>query len=380
MEKKYKKIVINLTIAILILFSFVFFVPKLIVFFMPFIIGGILACLANAPVRFFEETLNIKRKAGTAIVIIFVIGSIVGLVYLISALILEQASNMMKEVPTFLSSIETDMNSISARLSLLFERIPILPKIEGETVQNFEELVSKFMNAVSIPTANALSSFAKSLPATFISVIMCLLSAYLFVAEKEYLSKVFHTHMPESMQRKVNLIKRSLQKSVGGYLKAQLKIEVYIYLLMLLGFLILRIPYGYIIAFGIACLDILPFFGTAIILIPWAIFKVLVGEYIVAIGLLLIWGIGQLTRQIIQPKFVGESMGVAPIPTLFLLFVGYKLGGVVGMIIAVPIGIILVNMNEEGVFETTKNSIKILWQDLEQYRKLTDEDLNQKGK
>ena len=95
------------------------------------------------------------------------------------------------------------------------------------------------------------------------------------------------------------------------------------------------------------------------------------------IGLLIIWGVGQLARQVIQPKIVGDSVGLAPIPTLILLFVGYKAAGVIGMIIAVPIGIIILNMYEEGVFDTFLNSLKILYASLSNFRHLTEEDMEE---
>ena len=93
------------------------------------------------------------------------------------------------------------------------------------------------------------------------------------------------------------------------------------------------------------------------------------------IGLLIIWGAGQLARQLIQPKIMGDSMGLAPIPTLFLLFFGYKVGGVGGMIIAVPIGIIVLNMYQEGVFDTTLDSIRILYASISNFRHLNEEDM-----
>ena len=92
-------------------------------------------------------------------------------------------------------------------------------------------------------------------------------------------------------------------------------------------------------------------------------------------GRLIIWGAGQLARQLIQPKIMGDSMGLAPIPTLFLLFFGYKVGGVGGMIIAVPIGIIVLNMYQEGVFDTTLDSIRILYASISNFRHLNEEDM-----
>ena len=147
------------------------------------------------------------------------------------------------------------------------------------------------------------------------------------------------------------------------------------YLLLVIGLSILKVDYALLIAIGIAFLDFLPFFGTGTVMVPWAIIKILSSDYQMAVGLLIIWGVGQLARQIIQPKIVGDSMGVPSIPTLLLLYVGYKLSGVIGMIIAIPLGLIIYTMYEEGVFDTTKNSIRILVSGINRFRKLKDDDL-----
>ena len=137
----------------------------------------------------------------------------------------------------------------------------------------------------------------------------------------------------------------------------------------------MRVDYALLIAVGVAFLDLLPFFGTGTVLIPWAIIKLFNADYMIAIGLLIIWGVGQLARQLIQPKIVGDSIGVPPLPTLFLLFVGYKVAGVIGMILAVPIGIIIYTMYQEGAFDTSVNSLKILVAGINRFRKLNDDDM-----
>ena len=70
-------------------------------------------------------------------------------------------------------------------------------------------------------------------------------------------------------------------------------------------------------------------------------------------------------------------MGVAPLPTLFLLFIGYRLGGVVGMILAVPLGLLAFTMYEEGAFDTTKSSVLILVAGVNRFRRLQEEDLSE---
>lgn len=149
------------------------------------------------------------------------------------------------------------------------------------------------------------------------------------------------------------------------------------YLLLLVGLGALHVNYFALIALGIAFLDLLPFLGTGTVLIPWAIIQILTADYKMAVWLLIIWGGGQLARQLIQPKIVGDSMGVPPLPTLFLLFIGYKAGGVIGMIIAVPAGLLLYSMYQEGAFETTQNSVLILVAGINRFRRLDREDLSE---
>ena len=181
--------------------------------------------------------------------------------------------------------------------------------------------------------------------------------------------------MPEAIVYRLDLITRSFKRAVGGYFKAQFKIEVWMYVLLVVGFTVLDVNYALLIALGTAVLDFLPVFGTGTVLLPWAVIKILSSDYKMAVGLLIIWCGGQLARQLIQPKIVGDSIGVPPIPTLFLLFIGYKAAGVFGMIIAVPIGIIVSNMYEEGVFDTTINSLKILCAGINNFRRLEEEDM-----
>ena len=122
---------------------------------------------------------------------------------------------------------------------------------------------------------------------------------------------------------------------MGGYFKAQFKIMGVVALILLVGFAILRIRYAVLFAVLIAVLDFLPFFGTGTVLIPWAVLKVFSADYEFAVGLIIIYLVSQLVRQLIQPKIVGDTIGLNPLATLFCMFIGYKVGGIIAMIIAV---------------------------------------------
>lgn len=376
--KTYLKVFVNLGIMLLTLFLCFVVLPRIIVYFMPFVVGWIIAMIASPLVRFFEKTLKIKRKAGSAFVIIAAIALVIVAGYFIGIKLTEQIVEFIGDMPQLWEAMQLDFAEIGEKLSVAFKFLPkefqiTVSKITG----NVQEYFGSIMGTISEPTLEALGNFAKNLPNIVISIIMCLLFAYFCVADREYIPKLLEKVLPKSLLERLYLIKRGLARAVGGYFKAQIKIEIWMYILLGIGFAVLNVKYAFIIAIVVAFLDFLPFFGTGTVLIPWVVIKFLSGDYKMVIGLLIIWGVGQLARQIIQPKIVGDSVGLSPIPTIVLLFVGYRLAGVVGMIIAVPVGIIVLNMYEEGVFDTTINSLKVLYAGISNFRHLTDEDMKE---
>lgn len=373
--KKYVKAVLNLIIALILIIAVIWLVPKVIVFFMPFIIGWIIAMIASPLVRFFEVKLKIRRRAGSAVVIVVVIGLVVLVGYLVGGKLIKEIINFLQDIPVMWASLEEDFNVISINMSVIYDKLPIdVQNTLNSISDQANELAGNLVGKLSSPTIAAVGNFAKQLPSIIIGLIMCLLSSYFFVAERDQVTTTVKKYLPEWLLYRFRLIKQSVVKAIGGYLKAQIKIEVWIYLLLVIGFLILGVDYALLIGLGVAMMDFLPFFGTGTIMVPWAIVKFLSSDYKMTIGLLLIWGISQLVRQIIQPKIVGDSVGVPPIPTLFLIYIGYMVYGVLGMIVAVPLGLILWTMHEAGAFDTTKNSILILTAGLNHFRKLTPSD------
>ena len=373
--KRYLKVFMNLLLAVVIILLCVFAVPKVLVFFMPFVIGWIIACVANPLVRFFEDKFMIRRKAGSAVVIIAVIALVILAAYLAVSKLISESIGFLNMLPDLWNRMESDFREIGKNLHVMYSRLPQNMQMSIEDLgQQMDEYVADLVKRLGTPTVNAVGNFAKNIPGFVINVIMCLLSSYFFVAEKDYVAQVWNRYMPGAVKHKAAIIMDSLKTAVGGYFKAQFKIECLIFVFLLTGFLILKIPYALLIAFLIAVLDFLPFFGAGAVMVPWAVFKFLSADYKMAIWLLIIWGVGQLVRQIIQPKLVGDSVGVAPLPTLFLLFIGYKCAGVIGIILAVPIGIVLINLNQAGVFDSVKTSLCILAEGFNRFRRFDESD------
>lgn len=368
MNRYLKALLHILTVAAMFALA-VIFLPRLIVFFSPFVAGLVIAAIASPLVRFLEKKLKVKRRAGGVFVIIFVLALVIFLLYLAISIIIDEFTGLLSEVPDIWLSLSRELDEAGRHFGGIFDKLPpdMRRNLENLSMTIGDYLGDIFSN-MGAPTVETVGNIAKSVPGVFIGVIMAILSAYLFVSDRDSLINRLMEKLPAGMKKNLETVKRGLVDAVGGYFKAQLKIEAIMYVLIVIGLFVLGVRYALLIALGIAVLDFLPFFGTGTVMVPWALIKLFGGDIKMAVGLLIVWGAGQLFRQFIQPKFVGESVGLPALPTLFLLYMGFKLGGVFGMIIAVPVGLILLSLYEEGAFDPVKQSLITLGEGFEELK------------
>lgn len=373
--RTYIKALLNLVTAIIILALLIFLLPKVIMFFFPFVIGWIISLMAKPIVRILEEKLKLKRKAGSALVIVLVLAIVIGIAYGICYFIINQIIGFASDFPSIWASITKEFDNFGNSMTGLYEK---LPKGLRDSLDTLWINGEKYFKSLSLSSNkiefSAVGDFVNKIPDVIMGIVMALLSSYFFVADKDYLKRAMDHYLPASVGYHWETIKRSIRNAFGGYFKAQFKIEIWIYLITVVGLSIISIDYAILVALGICFMDFLPVFGAGTVMVPWAIIKFVNGEYLIGIAILIIWGVGQLVRQIIQPKIVGDSVGIDPIPTLFLLFIGFAVKGVLGMILAIPIGIILKNLYEEGAFNSTIESFQILFAGFNRYRKLDSKD------
>ena len=125
-----------------------------------------------------------------------------------------------------------------------------------------------------------------------------------------------------------------MKHAVWGWLLAQCKLMGVTFVILLLGFVLLRIPYAVFWALGVSLVDAFPVLGTGTVLLPWSLVCLLQGDSPRAIGILGIYVAASLIRSALEPKLVGRHLGLDPLITLMALYAGYKLWGIGGMILA----------------------------------------------
>lgn len=367
----YLKIFINLIVFLMVCLFFIFIFPKLLWFFLPFVIGWIISIIANPLVKFLEKKVKIVRKHSSAIFIIVVIAAIVALGYFVIAFLCKEIISLSNDWDNLVQNFSAQLNEVSNRMNSFTKSMPFdMTKATTKISETITSYLDGLSEGFKLPSIESAGNLVNNIADIFLQVIVTILSAYFFIAQRNELVAGLKRIVPKSLQTNYQLVSSKFKSAFGGYFKAQLKIMCVITVIIFIGFEILNVSYSFLLAFLIAFLDFLPFFGTGAVLWPWAIIEFITGEYFKGIALLVIYLICQIVKQMLQPKMVGDSIGISPLATLVFMFVGYRFGGVLGMIFGIPIGMVLVSFYQNGMFDGIINGMKIAIQDLNDFRKL----------
>lgn len=368
--KTYVRILVNFILTLTGILLVVLLGPRLVRFFMPFVIAFLISSIANPIVRFMEKKIKIARKYSSVFMIVLVLGAVVGVLYLLIAFLVRQTMNLYEDRFELYNEVATSLDNFINRLGGLFDKLP-----DGlqNTLNNLQVSLSSwaenFVAGIELPGISALGNYVGSVVEVIFFSIITILAAYFLTAERDNMADWLTAVLPESVKRYYHMIVDSFKKAVGGYFKAQFKIMLILTIIMFIGFEILDISYSFLLAFLIAFLDFLPVFGTGAVFWPWLVVDIVLGDYKQAIFLGIMYLVCQLVKQILQPKMVGDSVGINPMAALLYMFIGYKFAGVLGMIIGIPVGMIIVSLYQAGLFNQLIKGVKIIAHDINEFRK-----------
>ena len=364
--RKYARIFLNIAVPLMTIYLICVWGPRLLGFFIPFVIGWVVAMIANPLVRFLEKKIRIVRRHSSMVLIVGVLALVIFGLYFLGSRGLKEMVLFVRALPGIYAEVLEDVAAAYAELEQVLTFLP--PEVKDSFGQVIEQLGAYIGGFLQDLAASAGGAVARTLPDVLVHTIVVLLSSYLFLAEHDVIVQRIKEVMPGAVKRYAGLIKKDVRKVIGGYFMAQFKIMFVVALVLMGGFMLLGVHYWAVLAVAIAILDFLPMFGTGTVLIPWAAVKLFAGDFAYAAGLGLLYVLSQAVRQIIQPKIVGDSMGLPPLTTLFFLFLGYRLRGLAGMILAVPVGLIFIKFYEYGAFDSLINSVKELAREIEEIR------------
>ena len=361
-----KKKLINFLYFAVILAIIIFLCRKGLSVLLPFVVAFLISLLLRPAVAFFYRKLHIK-KAISAIALTLIFYAVIGtLLVLFGFGLLGKLRDIAVGIPSWYQA------TIAPRFSYFGNRIQVfLQTLSPETAKAVSGFLtdayaslSELVSSITGSAIRALSSYALSIPKGIVNVVLTVVATIFMTLDYPFLKQLILAQMSEEKHEKLHAYKIHLKKTLGRYVRSYALLLLITFVELTIGFLIfgLQKPVG--LAAMIAVVDILPILGIGTILIPWFIYLFVVGNYVLGIEIALLYIVLTIIRQIIEPKIVGDHVGLHPIITLLSMIVGTYVFGPIGLL-GLPVTIALIkSLQDAGVIHIyndpgkTENAVK----------------------
>lgn len=356
---------IRLILALVFLFFLFRFGPRLVSLFAPFLLAAVVAWALNPTVRFLHKKLGWPRNVLSLLLILLVVAV---LFWFLRALTV----GIVSEVITLAGDWESVAQSIQQVWSRLedgfFQTMEHLPDSVETSILAFSDKFFQWMGAV-VPNlltiaVDRFTGVATRLPSFAVSTIVFVMASYFLSVEWPSLRARAADSLPSGPRVFLSQVRRAAAAGFGGYVRAQFFLSVGVFFILTLGFGLIGQSYFLLLALVLAVLDFIPVLGAGTVMVPWAFIDLFTGSFRHAAGLMVVWGIIVLFRRVAEPRMLGNQTGLSPILSLVSVYVGMKLGGVLGMILGPVLCLVVINIYRSGVLDNVLADVRLAVADI----------------
>ena len=346
-----KKVGVAALIAIAVLVAIELLFP----FALPFVLAWVVAACLQPAVRLTSRRLGVNRRPMAAIFVTLAVAGLGALTFIL-------VSRFISELGGFLAVLtENAENGLSGawdKLRAFCERIPFLSYVGDGLSDTVEAALRSMLSEITSAIPTVVGRVLGALPGFFILTVIIIMSSYYFAADFDAIRDKVYRLLPENAKRRWDIFKSRLMGAGAQYLKACLALAFITFAELLVGFLVLRIPYAFTLAIVIALVDMLPILGAGTVLIPWAIFEWATGNGYYAVGLFIIFAGVSVVRRFSEPRVIGSGIGLSPITTLVSMYIGFRAYGLGGLFLAPLFAVLILSALPDNISETFGMSVQ----------------------
>jgi len=298
---------------------------------LPFLLGGLLALAAEPAVRFGVKRLHLPQVVATGAGVTLTLVMLAALVSMAAAVAVRELGNLAGAMP----NLEAGVGVLEDWLVTLADKAPegVRP-VAQRTVLEFFDDGTAMMNQLTQRIPGAVTGLVSGVGSSLLGVGTGILSAFLISARLPQLRTFLRRRLPQSWYDTYLPALKNFKDGLVGWLKAQGKLMLIVWGIVSVGLLLLRVPYALFWAALVAAVDSVPMLGTGIVLGPWAAVSFIQADSLRGIGLLCTYGVAAMTRTVLEPRLVGRQLGLDPLVTLLALYLGFRLWGLPGLLLA----------------------------------------------
>lgn len=319
-------------------------------FLMPFLVAFLIACMLQPVIHLVTQKTRLGQKPVSVLLLIAFYALAAALITIVGSRLVIFFRDMFYTLPqTYETVIAPVLTSLQDRLdALLFATDPTLSAFFDVVSENISTALSGLVTAVSTGALGFLANLVSSVPSFIVKFVITIIASFFLVSDYYTITSFFARQLPASSRDLLFKIKQQTLAIIAKFGRAYAILMTLTFFEVLIGLSILRVDYAFLIALITAVVDILPILGTGTILIPWAVVSLIVGNFPLGIGLLILYAIIAIVRQTLEPRVIGKQIGLYPLVTLICMFVGTYLFGVLGLFGLPIIVTVLVQLNKNG--------------------------------
>ncbi len=339
---------IRLIIRIVLIAVSVYLLLRLSVYCIPFIIAFILSSLIEPLVNFMEKKIKIPRKIGSAVSILLVLSIVGTILGLIITRLVKEIINVYNQINEIFGSMQQFIEAMIEKVNSIYIS---LPKTISDTLDQYFADAASNAKQLLDPIVKGATNFTMSLPQAMLFLVVTVLATFFMTSDRNKISSFLDKQIPGQWMEKTRTVMNKLFSALFGWLRAQLILMSVTFTELTIAFIVMRVENGLLIALLIAIVDALPVFGVGAVLIPWGLVELLSANYQRGLSLLLLYVIVIVIRQLIEPKIIGQQIGIHPLLTLFAMYLGLQMFGILGMI-AGPVLMVIIKSILGAVIKT----------------------------
>lgn len=344
--EKQKAFLLNVLFVITILGLFYICIKYLLPLLMPFVIGIIISMVFRRLIDLIQKKFHIKRYIVSILILIVFYGILVLLLSLIGVRIFTFVQDLFSKLPSlYENTIEPAF--IKAANNLMLEYPSIEPYVE-DFLANTNNSIQAFVINASTTVISTITALAGQIPSLLIKLIFTIVASFFFTIDYYRITDFIIRQFKGERKEMILRLKDNGIGTLAKFIRAYLAIISITFIELTLGFWILGIPNAPLFGALIAIIDILPILGTGAVLLPWSIIAFVIGNSKIGLGILILYIVITVVRQAVEPKIVGQQIGLHPLLTLILMYVGVQLMGVLGLLLLPVIATIIKKLNDEG--------------------------------
>jgi sporulation integral membrane protein YtvI len=329
---RMKGILTIVLITLGVYLGFRYFLPLIF----PFIVAYFLAWIIRPVTDVLNRRLKIPRILGASLSLFLLFAVFGTAICLLINILLKQTIAFIRNIPIY-------VNIIADKLDNICRGCDEFMGLSSGTIRTMvDDNIRQTLNKVKNNIMPQITEHTISFTIGFIAVIGILLivfvAAVLIVKD---LPSFQERYKGNSLYKDFHKVTEKLSEAGIAYLRSQLIIMLIVAAICILGLTLIKNDYAFLIGIGIAFMDALPILGSGIIFIPWAIIMLMNGNIYVAAILITIYLLCQVLREVLEPKLIGNSIGIKPIFTLIAMYVGVKLFSIAGFFLG-PIGLVII--------------------------------------